>query len=62
MTLPSDAVVTNGPLCHYQVKSDETGCDTVRDFARGARMRGPFPYVGESEDCGKYVGKLLERR
>ena len=44
------------------MKTDQNGCDTVRDFARGARMTGPFPYVGESEDCGKYVGKLLERR
>ena len=44
------------------MKSDQNGCDTVRDFARGARKRGRFPHVGESEDCGKYVGKLLESR
>ena len=46
----------------YYMKSDETGCYTVQDFGRGVLMRGPFSHVGESEDCGKYVGKLLERR
>ena len=29
---------------------------------RGALTGLPFSHSGECEDCGKYVGKLLERR
>ena len=40
----------------HNMKSDANGC------ARGALKVVPYAHVGESEDCGKYVGKLLERR
>ena len=44
------------------VKSDGTGCDTVQDFARSARLQLRFSHVGEPEDVDRRVGKLLERR
>ena len=39
-----------------------TGCDTVQDFARVARLQLRFSHVGEPEDVDRRVGKLLERR
>ena len=44
------------------MKSDKFGCQRLHEIARGALKAEPFIHVGESEDCGKYVGKLLERR
>ena len=44
------------------MKSDANGCPRLHKIARGALKIVPYEHVGESEDCGKYVGKLLERR
>ena len=44
------------------VKTDANGCQRLHEIARGALKAEPFIHVGESEDCGKYVGKLFERR
>ena len=43
-----------GPKSHSSIGPHE--------IAPGAQTRRPESHVGESEDCGKYVGKLLERR
>ena len=46
----------------FYMKSYKIGCPRLHEIIRGALKVGPSAYVGESEDCGKYVGKLLERR